>query len=104
LEADDRWAKVLRMKTYEDAAWDPLQFNMQEAEWMQAMDRRVRDHLRRNLLDSPMRKRIRLPQGVGPGDFLKIRDDVGGGSERRYQIQVGDHSVGSWAIIHAPRM
>ena len=35
-----------------------------------------------------MRKRIRLPAEVRPGDYLKIRDDVGGGAERRYEIQV----------------
>ena len=60
---------------------------------LQAMDTRVKEHLRRNLLDSPMRKRIKLPAGVGPGDYLKIRDDVGGGAERRYEIQVVSESL-----------
>jgi predicted HD phosphohydrolase len=94
LETDARWPKVLSMLTYDQVASKRVQrvakeqVQKQHEDWLRYLDKMIREHLRKNLLDSPLQKKILLPDGVHAGSLLKIKDNVGGGAERRYEIMV----------------
>ena len=94
LEADERWPRVLSMLTYDQVARKRVQRVSKEArdaqhdDWRRYLDKVIREHLRKNLLNSPLQKKIRLPDGAHAGSLLKIKDDIGGGAERRYEIVV----------------